>query len=361
MSLTSLFDQPVQHAERQSLPLLNALIERYRDEKPFEDLTVVLGYLLVRNSMVVFQAVWAGGANLVIADAHPSPATAQVLADLARHEVPVYSVEQAITRGDIFMDINAVLGRRRTPRAAMEITRTGVHHYKDIPCPVLSADNCKAKRIEGFFGTGDGFLRAWGQLRPHDPLAGKRLVQFGYGKIGRGVAHLTRKVGMQVTLAEVDPAARARAAQEGFTVVDGRPNAQLQRALSHADVVIAVTGLPQVIGQSLPPAWLRANRPVLVNLGAEDEFGPAFEEAEVLGGKAMPLNFHLEQPTLNRYVDAPLAAHVLALEAWARAPDSYPVGIHPLPEKMDAWLLRTWREHWPDEDLTGIGTELDLT
>ena len=32
--------------------------------------------------------------------------------------------------------------------------------------------------------------------------------------------------------------------------------------------------------------------------------------------------------------------------------------IHPLPEQMDAWLLREWRAAWPDEDLTGIEKEL---
>ena len=115
------------------------------------------------------------------------------------------------------------------------------------------------------------------------------------------------------------------------------------------------------MSRQLPPAWLRHNRPVLVNLGAEDEFGPAFTDDEILGGRDLPLNFHLARPTENRYVDPPLAAHLLALEALLADPTRYPPGIHPLPTAMDAWVLESWRRAWPQEDLTGIGDELGLS
>jgi adenosylhomocysteinase len=125
-------------------------------------------------------------------------------------------------------------------------------------------------------------------------------------------------------------------------------------------VVVAVTGVPGGIGRSLPSDWIRANRPVLVNLGAEDEFGPSIPEREILGGRGIPLNIHLPRPTRNRYVDPALAAHLLALEALVREPDRYPQGIHPLPPDMDAWVVRTWRQAWPGEDLLGIAADLGL-
>jgi len=116
-----------------------------------------------------------------------------------------------------------------------------------------------------------------------------------------------------------------------------------------------------VIGASYPPAWFRRPRTVLVNLGAEDEFGPPFGDDEILGGHHLPLNFHLAQPTLNRYVDPPLAAHLLALEALVRQPERWTPGVHPLPAEMDAWVVGSWRAAWPDEDLTGIAEELGIT
>jgi adenosylhomocysteinase len=360
MSLDAYFSEPAHLEEKQTLPLLCFLIERYHQEKPFDGLTVVLGHILVRNSMAAAEALWAGGAEVVLCDAFPSPATETVLSDLARHQVPVLTVEQAVKAGHIFVDTDAILGRQRTPRFAAEVTRTGVLHYSNIPSPVISADDSLAKRIEGFFGIGDGFIRAWKHLRPEDPLEGKKVVQFGYGKIGRGLAHRTHSAGMQVVVADIDPYNRARADEDGFQSLDGHPNTGLIAKLTEAEVVIAVTGIPGILSRALPPEWLRANRPVLVNMGAEDEFGDAFEDAEILGGKALPINFHLTQPTLNRYIDPSLAAHVLALEALVRDPQAYPIGVHPLPEEMDTWLLKSWRAAWPHENLTGIGDELGL-
>ena len=360
MSLTAFFNAPAQGREKESLPLLRALIERYVEEQPFRNCRVAFGHILVRNSMAVAEALVAGGAELVLSDAHHSPAADAVMGELAGLGVPVLSVAEAAQAADLFLDVNAVLGRVRTPQAAAEVTRTGIFHYQTIDCPVISADDCRAKRIEGFFGTGDGFLRAWRQLLPDDPPEGKRVVQFGYGKIGRGVAYRCRAAGLEVTVADINEVGRQRAAAEGFPVLDAASNAELQSMLKAADIIISVTGIPGVIGQTLSPEWLRAGSAVLVNLGAEDEYGPEFDEGEILGGKQVPLNFHLAQPTLNRYVDAPLAAHVLALEAWVQQSEAYPPGIHPLPEAMDRWLVTEWRKAWPEEDLTGIGEELEL-
>lgn len=360
MPLTSVFSTPAQVAEKQTLPILRALIQRYADERPFAGLRVACSHILVRNSLAVVEALHAGGAELVLCDAHHSPAADAVEAELAAAGVRVLPVAEAAQAADIFVDVNAVLGRLRTPRAAAEVTRTGVLHYARIDCPVVSADDCKSKRIEGFFGTGDGFVRAWAQLRSGDPLPGKRAVLFGYGKIGRGVARRARAAGLQVTVVDAGPAARQLAAGEGFETFDAAPEPALQAALAAAEIVISVTGQPGIHSRLLPPAWLRTNHPVLVSLGAEDEYGTAFEASEILGGKAVPLNFHLAQPTLNRYVDPPLAAHVLALEAWALAPGAYAPGVHPLPEAMDRWILTEWRRAWPDEDLDGIGAELGL-
>jgi len=360
MGLRHLFEEPAHLQERAELPLLRALGERYAAERPFLDLSVVFGHLLVRNSMVVLEALWRGGADVVLCQAPPSPAEVPILEDLRRHAIPVREVDRAARSGDWFLDVGAVLGRRHVPRGAAEVTRTGVMHYLKIDCPVVSADDCRSKRIEGFFGTGEGFIRAWRQLRPRDPLEGRSVVVFGFGKIGRGVAHRLRRVPMQVTVAEADESARRRAEREGFAVVAAEPEARLQRALSQADVVISVTGHPGVIGASYPPAWFRRPQTVLVNLGAEDEFGPPFGDGEILGGRHLPLNFHLAQPTLNRYVDAPLAAHLLALEALVLRPERWTPGVHPLPAEMDDWVVRSWRAAWPDEDLTGIAEELGI-
>ncbi len=359
MPLAQLFSQPRFWQEATSMPVTRAVSWRLGRLRPFAGRTIVFGHLLVWNSVVVAEALWRGGARVIFTDAHRSPATHSVTELLRQLDVTVWPVDEAVRRGDLFLDVGAVLGRRRTPAAAAEVTRTGVLHYRSIACPVVSADDCRSKLIEGFFGTGDSFLRAWRQFRPTDPLPGKRLALFGYGKIGRGVAHRTRRAGMQVTVIDLKPTVCRKARAEGFDALPVSDSRRLRRTLARAQVVIAVTGQPGVIGRTIPAEWLRAANPALVNLGAEDEYGLPFAEEEILGGRGLPFNFHLEEPTLNRYVDPPLAAHLLALEAAVCQPGAD--GVRPLPKAMDDWILRTWRAAWPAEDLRGIGEQLGLT
>jgi adenosylhomocysteinase len=360
MSLELLFQSAAHRAERDEMPLVRHLIDRYSHEQPFAGTTIVTAHVLVRNALPVAEALWRGGARVVFAHAFPSRSAAPVIHELQRAGVEVLAPEQAVQAGDFFLDVNAVLGRLRLPRAAAEATRTGVQHYTGLLCPVVSADDSRAKRIEGFFGTGDGFLRAWRAFFPDRPGAGLRVIQFGYGKIGRGVAHRLRAADMIVTIVEASPLALARARQEGFPAVEAVPEEDLRAALAEADIVISVTGIPDQLSREIPEAWVRAARPVLVNMGAQDEFGPSFRDDEIAGGRLVPFNFHLDQPTRNRYVDPALAAHLMAMEAVVLRPESFPAGIHPLPSEMDEWLIRTWRSEWPEEDLTGIAEELGI-
>jgi hypothetical protein len=62
MGLRQLFEEPAHARERVELPLLRALVERYAAERPFLGRSVVFGHLLVRNSMIVLEALWRGGA-----------------------------------------------------------------------------------------------------------------------------------------------------------------------------------------------------------------------------------------------------------------------------------------------------------
>ncbi len=83
MGSQEIFHEPAHEQERAELPLLRALIERYAAERPFAGRSVVFGHLLVRNSMVVAEALWRGGAHVVFTEAHPSPAEAPVRASPA--------------------------------------------------------------------------------------------------------------------------------------------------------------------------------------------------------------------------------------------------------------------------------------
>lgn len=358
-ALERYFEDPQHMAERATLPLLRELIRRYSGDQPLKDQTIIFGHVLSRNSMVMVEALVQAGAQVILTDAQASPAEAPVRQALSQLKVRVFTVEEGVAMGDVYLDVAAVLGQARPPRLAAEVTRSGTDYYQELQVPVINADISRSKLIEGFFGTGEAFLRAWHKLRPHSPLAGKHLVLVGYGKIGRGVAFRTREVNLRVTVIDRDPTAVTQASHDGFESMGLSLEPQIEGVLREADIIVAVTGKKGAVGHSLPKDWLLRGA-TLVNLGAEDEFGPGIRDDQVLGGKSFPLNFHLEQPTLNRYVDAPLAAHLLALESLILSPEQFGPGVHPLPQEHDQWVIERWRHHHPDEDLKGIQQELGL-
>jgi adenosylhomocysteinase len=358
MSIHEYFSSPKHLTEKKMLPILNLLIDKYKKTQPFAGKKIALGHLLVRNTVVLLEALIAGGAEVIIAEGFPSETASEVIEELREHGFVVYKNEEAVYHADIYLDVNALLGKIVPPMAAVELTRTGIFHYQSIGCPVVSADDCKSKKIEGFFGTSDGFVRAWQKYFPTDPLRDKKIVQFGYGKIGKGVAFGCRQEGANITIIDIDANGLEKAAREGFKTVIGNPNGELENILREADIVLAVTGVPKFISKTLPADWFRANKAKLINLGAEDEFGHLFEEKEILMGKAIPFNFHLANPTQNRYIDPAFAAHLLGLEALLS--NNYSNGIHSLPEKIDNWIVKTWRDFWPNENLSGIAEELGI-
>lgn len=350
-ALTELSQTAAYRERAADLPLLHEVAIRYADERPFAGLRVVCGHVLVVNTLAAMRVLAIGGAEVIFCDPFPSPVTQKVASQLRAHRIPVLPVDDAVNEADLFLDVTAVLGRRRLPRGAAEISRSGEHFYRDQASVTVTVDSAQVKKIETFFGIGDGMLRAWGMMKPDVPVAGLHVVLFGYGKVGRGVAHLLRGAQAQVTVVELMGANRALADSEGFETRLPVADSGLAASISRADVVVAATGVPNTVAACVPVAWLDRADPVLVSLSAVDEFGAAISPERVLGGKGKPLNFHLDSPTTNRYVDPSLAAHLLALEEVIHRGAELGPGLHVLSNAADQWLLSRWREQWPDEDL----------
>jgi adenosylhomocysteinase len=361
MSLRELFASQEYLDEKRQMKVMEKLIQRLSAEKPFEGVAVVVGHILAVNSLTMVEALHEGGAELSLCPTHEFVRQKDVGGLLEYYRVPVFPIEEGVTRGDFFLDEAAQLGQWRTPKAAAEVTRTGEILYLDVPCPVISVDRSKVKILEDFFGTGDSFVRAWHKFVPDENLTGKRLRLFGYGKVGRGVAHRAKEEGAQVVVADVDPGACSRADREGFEVVNVHPERDaLNEELKQVDIVIGVTGIPGAVGRTVHKDVLLANHPVLVNMGY-DEFGNSIGEDHLLRGSKAPVNLTLAQPTRNLYIDPALAAQVMALEELVQHLEDYSEGVHPLPSGVDDWILRTWRNAWPDHNLDGVRQELGLS
>ncbi len=99
-------------------------------------------------------------------------------------------------------------------------------------------------------GTVESFIRITNRI-----TNGRRVVVFGYGSVGRGVAAYFRSFNSIVSVVERQPVLRLRALLDGFDVPER------EDALAAADVVVTVTGAPGVITPAGPRHPPRRGRP----------------------------------------------------------------------------------------------------
>jgi len=273
-------------------PALAAQAKRWREERPFEGIRVLCGTPLFLNTLAQYAALLEAGADIAVVYSDElgyDPAIPDFLAGIGLRTC--HGAEEAATAGpfDAVLDCGALNRDIPARLGYCELTRSGVHIYEANPPdkPVFAADSGRIKSIETVLGTGDGCLRGLRHIGV-DP-AGKTVLLFGHGRVGRGIEYSLTQAG--ATLRIVDPA-QGRV----FTpaLLDG------------ADIVIAATGIR---GALAPFAQLLLDSgALLVNMGADDEFGPDIPPERAVNRKR-PVNFMLPEPTSTRYIDPTLALH----------------------------------------------------
>jgi len=123
-----------------------------------------------------------------------------------------------------------------------EETTTGVIRLKALEAegklafPIVAVNEANTKNLfDNRYGTGqstlDGIVRATNIL-----LAGRKIVVFGYGWCGRGVAVRAKGAGAHVIVCEIDPLRALEAVMDGYEVLTG------VEAAREGDVFISVTG-----------------------------------------------------------------------------------------------------------------------
>ena len=273
-------------------PALAVQAQRWRETRPLAGLRVLCGTPLFLNTLAQYAALLAGGAELAVAYSDElgyDPAIPDFLAGIGLKLC--HGAEEAAACGpfDAVLDCSA-LNRNISARFGYcELTRSGVHVYEsDLPDkPVFAADSGRIKSIETVLGTGDGCLRGLRHIGV-DP-AGKTALLFGHGRVGRGIEYALTQAGAAVRI--VDPA-------QGRVFTPA--------LLNGADLVIAATGIRDALA---PFAQLLLDSgALLVNMGADDEFGPDIPPERAVNRKR-PVNFMLPEPTSTRYIDPTLALH----------------------------------------------------
>ncbi len=295
--------------------------EQWRVEQPLKGLRVLDGTPVFRNTLLKHANLLAAGAEVWVGYGRTMPYDPKVVAQLEDLGLKVATEADLQAGFDIVLDCAGAYAQVPSQYGYVELTRSGAYVYEGNQQPVILVDAGRIKTFETALGTGDGLMRALEQLG-YGTLAGKQVVIFGCGKVGRGIAFRCLAAGAQVTM--VDPDVNC-IPPRGVTLVH-RPTKEL---LQVADLVITATGRKNAVEAEL----LRNSKALFANMGVEDEFGATIPAERVLNRKA-PLNFILEDPTRMRYIDPTMALHNAGA---VRLLQGVAPGIHPpTPEEEEA-------------------------
>ena len=128
----------------------------------------------------------------------------------------------------------------------------------------------------------------------------------------------------------------------GARLIDFRDRELLERELSDAWCMVTATGIRHALVNCFDAGKVCASDILIVNMGVEDEFGPAIPAERVLHHKT-PLNFILEEPTHIKFIDPTMALSNYG--AWKILHSSLPCGIIAPTAEDEAPILNDVRQY----------------
>ena len=346
--------------EKNEYPALAALESEWAYTRPFDGLRVLVATPIYRNTMTQYRALLAGGATLLVGFSGMNDS--EVVDFLKDWGIPVVTPAEMLEAEscgefvDLVLDCAGPFAGLHPKIGFVELTRSGVQYYQNAKKPVFVADSGIVKRIETSLGTGDGYFRALeklgfdknargaGENASAASFEGQKLVVFGSGKVGSGIALQGVRRGCAVSVvtdlkrvqsqagstesgteegansmpenaANSMPAGDFSAVleQNGVNVVDCHDYATVSTLIENADFVVTATGVKNALAAPELQKSLLSTSAILANMGVEDEYGEAIPAEKVLNAKG-PLNFILEEPTHLKYIDTSLALHAALAE-----------------------------------------------
>jgi len=245
---------------------------------------------------------------------------------------------------DILLDCCAELKDIRSAKAVSELTRTGVNVYEKAGAarPVLSVDDSRVKALETFYGTSDGFIRAYKEFVSPE-VRGKRFLLFGFGKVGKGILRGLLEQGAGCTIIDTSEAALNSDFGRDAKRILASEIGDIGPLLRGHDVLVTATGRDNFLSETPWAGEILSSGIKLMNMGAADEFGPLFSADDVVNGKR-PINFQLKKPTLLKYLDPVFYAHNSVVDLYHSG--KLKPGLQPLPREMDDMLVKEWHSIW---------------
>jgi adenosylhomocysteinase len=264
-----------------SCRLLSAISTEFETTQPFAGLTIGTGIHLEPKTAALIVTLAKGGAGIVATGNLNTTQQETVdylrdrgvdviggpTSDPVEHDRDLWQVLDA--RPDLILDNGGDLFARFLERpydgllGGTEETTSGRARLaplrEKLAMPVLVINDSPIKQFaENRHAVGQSVLESYLRITNRS-TQGKRVVVFGYGACGQGVAANFRNTFGLVTVIETDPVKRLEACLDGFDVSDR------DAALRRADVVITVTGARSVLTAADLP--LLRDDVVLMNAG----------------------------------------------------------------------------------------------
>ena len=324
-----LFQYLTQYYHIEEFPALAAQAEKWKISRPLANKVIYDATPVFRNTMVKYYALQCAGAQVIAAADDNIPCDENICKILPEFGIKVAGTAEKCLTYDAVADCAGVSRKVKSRNGYVELTRSGLEYYADFPRPVFSADSGVLKKLETILGTGDGFLRAMTQLG-YDDFKNKKVLVFGGGKVGRGVAHYAGCAGAEVSVADL----KKVELPGNIAYIDGNDEVSVRRAISESWCIVSVTGVAGALKH-----WtddLVKSSAVIANMGVEDEFGKDVPSSRVLNEKR-PLNFILDEPTHLKYIDATMALNNYGIEKLLF--ESLPDGINFPPRELEKSIV----------------------
>ena len=377
------------------MPVIARIGERFRREQPLKGLRISGCLHITTETANLALALKEGGADVVLCASNPLSTQDDVAAALVHeYRIPTFAVKgednetyyshihsaldhsPSITLDDGADLVTAIHKERtdllKTIVGGAEETTTGVIRLQAmaedgaLKYPIIAVNEADTKHFfDNRYGTGqstlDGITRATNIM-----WAGRKVIVFGYGWCGRGVANRARGMGAHVTVIEVDPVKALEAIMDGFTVTTSIEAART------GEMFITVTGGFKAVGRQhlevMKDGAILANSghfnveidiPALEAMSeSKHEIRSFVEEYRLKDGRRIYLlaegrliNLSAAEGHPSSVMDMSFANQALSVEYLAKNAGALKPGVYPVPKEMDREVGRL--------KLSSMGIEID--
>lgn len=249
---------------KNNMPLLSALEEEFRKNRPFEGVKISLSIHMEAKTAYLCKVLAAGGAQLSATGSNSLSTQDDVAAALADEGISIFAIH-GIDDAGYYEHIEKCLEHRpniiiddggdlvgmvheKRPDLAEEVwggceeTTTGIIRLKAmerdgvLKFPMVAVNDADCKHLfDNRYGTGQS---VWDSIMRNTNLliAAKTVVVCGYGWCGRGIAMRAAALGAQVIVCEVDPIRAMEAKMDGYSVM------KMEKAAPLGDFFVSATG-----------------------------------------------------------------------------------------------------------------------